>query len=245
MSGLNFLDNIAAASEPWQSFLVGVFHHEGQRMRWSEETYKLFGFTPGEVVPTPALMLSHVHPLDRVAVERLWMRASLGAAQFCAAFRLIDASGLERRVLMYGQGLGPGQGDFPVVQGCLFDLTDLFERELRRTTREAVLRATRSHESVDKAVGILMCHLGITADAALRVLMTGSSHTNIKVRELADELVNIVEANPSGRGIDAFLKTLRPQRPAQPRLQGRQPPGFRAASPPGLGEGASPWAGAP
>jgi hypothetical protein len=224
MSGLNFLDNIAAASEPWQSFLVGVFHHEGQRMRWSEETYKLFGFTPGEVVPTPALMLSHVHPLDRVAVERLWMRASLGAAQFCAAFRLIDALGLERRVLMYGQGLGPGQGDFPVVQGCLFDLTNLFDRELRRTTREAVLRATRSHESVDKAVGILMCHLGSTADAALRVLMTGSSHTNIKVRELADELVHIVEANPSGRGIDAFLKTFRPQRPAQPRLQGRHPP---------------------
>jgi len=225
MSGLDFLDSVAAASEPWQSFLVGVFHYDGRKMRWSEDAYKLYGFAPGEVVPTPALMLSHVHALDRVAVERLWMHASEHATQFCAAFRLIDALGLEHRGLMYGQGLDPAEGGAPILQGCLFDLTGLTEREIRKTTQEAVLRAARTHESVDRAAGILMCHLGITANAALRILMTGSNNTNIKVADLAAELVRLVENGSTGHGIDAFLASLRPPRAQTAKQAPTLPPG--------------------
>lgn len=209
MSGLNFLDNVSSASGPWPGFIVGVFHYDGKKMHWSEETYKLYGYAPGKVVPTPEFMLSHVHPLDRVAVERLWTHAGLGAAQFCAAFRLIDATGSERRVLMYGQGLDANRGMSAVLQGCLFDLTDLLEREARKATQAAVGGAVANRESVDRAAGILMCHLGVTAKAALQILMTGSSNTNITVRDLAEDLIHRVEEGPDGPGIDAFLASLR------------------------------------
>jgi hypothetical protein len=42
---------------------------------WSEQVFTIYGFAPGDVVPTTELVLSHQHAEDRAAVERFIQEA--------------------------------------------------------------------------------------------------------------------------------------------------------------------------
>jgi ANTAR domain len=51
---------------------------------------------------------------------------------------------------------------------------------------------------IEQSKGILMCHFGIDPDTAFDVLKRWSSHTNLKVRDISQILVNTATANPPG-----------------------------------------------
>ncbi len=48
----------------------GEHYTSNIELRWSDELYRLLGFVPGTVKPTPEVFLQAVHPEDRELVAR-------------------------------------------------------------------------------------------------------------------------------------------------------------------------------
>ena len=84
---------------------VGQFSYDvpTDSWRWSSTLYTIHGFTPGEIVPTTALMMAHQHPDDRPGAVELIKAALTAGKPFCSRHRILDArqrgphSGHDRR----------------------------------------------------------------------------------------------------------------------------------------------------
>ncbi|MEG4852413.1 MASE1 domain-containing protein [Microcoleus sp. B5-D4] len=67
-------------------------------LRWSNELYRLLGFAPGTVKPTPEVFLQAVHPEDRELVARAQRQAMFERQAYCINYRIVLADGSERTV---------------------------------------------------------------------------------------------------------------------------------------------------
>ena len=67
-------------------------------LRWSDELYRLLGFAPGTVKPTPSVFLQAVHPEDRELVARSHRQAMFERKPYCINYRIVLADGSERTV---------------------------------------------------------------------------------------------------------------------------------------------------
>lgn len=61
--------------------------------RWSDETFRIFGYEPGEIMPTYALLLQHIHPDDRPEFKSNRSRLISTFDSFENDFRIIDRHG--------------------------------------------------------------------------------------------------------------------------------------------------------
>ncbi|MEG4092459.1 MASE1 domain-containing protein [Microcoleus sp. Pol12B4] len=73
-------------------------HISNIELRWSNELYRLLGFAPGTVKPTPEVFLQAVHPEDRELVARSQRQAMLERQAYCINYRIVMADGSERTV---------------------------------------------------------------------------------------------------------------------------------------------------
>ena len=113
---------------------------------------------------------------------------------FCMYHRLVDAQGRTRRVLTSGEAvLGP-DGEVTALEGVMVDLSRTLQRETEQTAREAVAGATATRTVIDQARGILMGQLKIGSDDAFQMLVTTSSHRNVKLVVVAAELVQLANS---------------------------------------------------
>lgn len=170
--------------------LVGGFSYDaGQdRWTWSPEVFHIHGFEPHDVVPTTELIRFHAHPDDRDAVEETLAGAMTSPGSFTLAFRLVDAQGGLRRVLMLGQGSERSQGTLR-LRGQLVDLTPLQE-EILNDDLAPVVDDFRAHRAViEQAKGIVIQIFAVDADEAFDRLRACSQTANVKVRDLAQYLV--------------------------------------------------------
>jgi signal transduction histidine kinase/integral membrane sensor domain MASE1 len=67
-------------------------------LRWSDELYRLLGFIPGTVKPTPEVFLQAVHPEDRELVARSQNQAIFERQPYCIEYRIVLSDGSERTV---------------------------------------------------------------------------------------------------------------------------------------------------
>jgi hypothetical protein len=177
---------------------------------WSPAMYALHGFSPGEVVPTTALLISHKHADDRARTESL-LRAVLHTGEpFCSRHRIIDAAGKVRLVLTLAEGTYGENGSVVSVQGYFIDVTESFRRAVEVETHAAVTRAAETRAVIEQAKGILMGVYHIDSDAAFGLLRWHSQHTNTKVRVLAEGLVRHITESPEddlspARRLSAYL----------------------------------------
>ena len=170
--------------------LVGGFSYDARQDRWtwSPEVFHIHGFEPHDVVPTTELIRFHAHPDDRDAVEETLAGAMTSPGSFTLAFRLVDAQGGLRRVLMLGQGSERSQGTLR-LRGQLVDLTPLQE-EILNDDLAPVVDDFRAHRAViEQAKGIVIQLFAVDADEAFDRLRASSQAANVKVRDLAQYLV--------------------------------------------------------
>ena len=193
----------------------------------------MHGFQPGEVVPSTALMLAHCHRDDRLALEAVLRSAAEGdvtGSGRSARYRLLDATGQERVVLAVlapgtdpdgvpgshgepgagGDAAEPG-GPLP-HHGLLVDLGAEISATAARRADEMLAAAISSREVIDQAKGAAMLAYGLDGEAAFDFLRWHSEHLNVKVRTLAERLL---ETMPTRRAdgdpreiIDAALAEL-------------------------------------
>ncbi len=191
------------------------------KMVWSDELFQIFGFTPGDVVPTLALMASHQHPQDRGRWERDVDRILADGRPFSRWHRIIDA---RRRVrtLQTAMDAVVGPDDTVELRGIVSDLTERLRRDRDEELATAVARSTQSRAVIDQAKGVLMATMDIDEAQAFDLLRWHSSYTNIKLRELAAMLLAGL-ADPTTAGLlprqrlTAILTALiGPRQPALP-----------------------------
>ena len=71
-----------------------------------------------------------------------------------------------------------------------------------RDTEADLAAALESRTTIDPAVGIVMAQNRCTQQQAVEILKSASNHRNIKLRELAAELVASVGRGPAGTHFD-------------------------------------------
>jgi hypothetical protein len=176
---------------------TGTFHfaRTSATWTWSEQVFAIFGFAPGDVVPTTELVLSHQHPDDRADVEQL-LDDVMETGRPCSTWhRLVDADGSTRQVLTLVAGDFADDGTLVGVSGFLVDATESVRRTTAREVDEAMELMSHSRPAIEQAKGALMVTYGLDPEDAFLLLRRYSQHVNVKVRDVAR---NIVEALPDG-----------------------------------------------
>ncbi|ANC29900.1 PAS and ANTAR domain-containing protein [Isoptericola dokdonensis] len=173
-----------------------------QRWWWSDETYRIHGFEPGEVVPTTELVLAHKHPQDRDRVrDQLGGIAGSGLEPFGSLHRIVDARGAERLVCMVGE---PRSGEHgPEVHGTVADLTGPVARHAARRADVEIEAAARSRRDIEQAKAVLALVLDLDDDEAFALLRQHSNHANVAVRELALRVLRYAHAAQRQGRLDA------------------------------------------
>jgi hypothetical protein len=154
---------------------------------WSDNTFRIHGFDPGEVVPTTELVLRHIHPDD---VDSAWESRETVVEEkepFSFLHRVVTATQATRVVLAAGH-LEDDDGE-PVVNGHLIDITDVRADAVNTELDIAVSDFVGHRAVIEQAKGVLMQLYSVDADTAWALLRAFSVDTNRKVRDIADLLV--------------------------------------------------------
>jgi hypothetical protein len=190
--------------------VAGTFHVDLDtwKLRWSDGMFLLHGYERGEVVPTVELLYSHKHPEDRARCEEIVAQVVGTGGYFCMYHRIIDSRGRTRRVLTSGEAIVDDAGTVTALEGVMIDLTSTLQRETEETAREAVAGATSTRSVIDQARGILMGQLKMGSEEAFKVLVSTSSHRNVKLVVVAAELVRLANSQAAGGYLDAAVRAI-------------------------------------
>ena len=203
---------------------TGTFHvdRDSGAWTWSDELYAIYGFDVGEVVPSADLVARHLHPEDRDEVARLLAESMETGAPFSLWHRLVTAQGAVRQVVMLSAGEFDDDRTLVGVRGYVVDLTEPLRLAASREVDDAMEQMARSRPVIDQAKGALMLVYAVDEAAAFELLRRYSQQVNVKVRDVARQLVE--SASTSGgwpSDVRAMLDRLALQAP--PAVQDENP----------------------
>ncbi|TWG96774.1 Response regulator with putative antiterminator output domain [Nocardioides sp. J9] len=189
-----------------------VFHVETRTWEWDDDVFAIHGYLPGEVEPTTDLIMKHKHEQDRELVEDTIAAAIEDGAPFNIYYRILVGDEI-RRVVLVGEGEWdeghPVGGRADRLVGYYLDLSPELEAETRTAADAAVAASAAARDTIEQAKGILMLGYGLDADAAFAMLKWWSRNRNVKVREVADRLIQVArEGHVSHPGLRRLLDSL-------------------------------------
>ncbi len=199
---------------------------------WSTSLYTVYGFTPGEIVPTTALMLAHQHPEDRCRAAQLIAAAVTAGKPFSSRHRILDAQRRIHTVITIGEGIRGAHGQIITVSGYLIDVTDALHRDVQAATRMAVELSAETRATIEQAKGALMITYGLGEDEAFALLRWHSQHSNIKLRDIATAITDhtsdpgIAELTADGKISEILAHLTDPATPATGDTSERAIPGI-------------------
>ncbi|UGT57018.1 PAS and ANTAR domain-containing protein [Nocardia asteroides] len=160
---------------------------------WSPEVYRMHGYAPGEIEPTTELLLSHKHPDDRDVVAGLIDRAIAEGAPFSSRHRFLDTAGRVHTVMVLADRVLNDHGEPVATTGYYLDLSDTVDAAAVTAAGEAVDEAmtgvVAARAVIEQAKGVLMRMYRIDADQAFKVLVWRSQEANIKLRDIAAQVI--------------------------------------------------------
>lgn len=108
------------------------------RVTWSDELYRIFGFAPGEMEVDFERYARCLHPEDREAVSRVVERAVARGEGYEVNHRIVRPDGSVRWIHSFGEVVKDEAGRVTALQGTAQDVTErvLAERDLHRYARE-------------------------------------------------------------------------------------------------------------
>jgi len=185
----NFLDCPTGTVRHY--FAEGVFH-------WSAGLYRIYGYEPGELVPSMDMALAHIEPADRAAVLAYWDHVASVGGPSSIYVSIRDAKNRQHKLLFSADYIL--EAGTPVgVWGVVADLTQSIHTDRHQLATEAVAASARSRAAIEQAKGILMGRTGVDADGAYALMSQVSNETNRKVSVIALDIIERATA-PAARG---------------------------------------------
>lgn len=133
--------------------------------KWSDETYRIFGMEPHDLVEHKQNFLDKVHPDDRARVNQALSDAISGAKAYDIEYRINLSDGIERVVHARGVTIRDDNGKALLIQGTVHDITEHVRAEEK--IRE-------SHELLQKTYDTLLDAI-ITLDASRNIISCNKS----------------------------------------------------------------------
>jgi len=122
------------------------YEPENNRVYWSDETYRVFGFTPQQFVPTFENFLDLVHPDDRMLVRKDMAKIYSGEQlQNGIEFRIVRPDGEVRCVQGQRDAERDEAGELIKIVGTLQDITE------RKWAEEALRESEARHRAMLEA----------------------------------------------------------------------------------------------
>lgn len=189
------IEPVVAAMAGGEQEQLGWFEYDlgTDTWTWSETLFQIHGFEPGEIVPSTAVFVSHKHPEDRVHTDEVLAAVLATGEPFCCRHRIITSRQQVRTVVTIGQGTLDETGAVTRVTGYFVDITDAALQASRHAIQEAVDNSAAARAQIEQAKGALMVVQGVSADDAFAVLKWHSSHANIKIRDLCQQIVDSIQ----------------------------------------------------
>jgi two-component system, cell cycle sensor histidine kinase and response regulator CckA len=110
---------------------------------WSDETYRVYGYRPGEVPINSDLVLSYAHPADRERIRQAFREAVSERKDFDVEFRVLRRDGSHRRFHGWARIVFDRTGAPLRIVGTTQDITDLRQAEGRLREQAGLLDAAR------------------------------------------------------------------------------------------------------
>jgi PAS domain S-box-containing protein len=163
------------------------------RVRWSNEMYRIYGLTPGSVDVTYELYMSRVHVDDRYVAERNIAQAFETGEPFASDYRIVRPNGDVRWLHSRGRVHADNDGQPIKMAGICLDVTDRKQAEEGRNRLETVelrhRQAMDIHDNIVQGltVAAMALELGDPAKGADAVASTLAVARGIVSSLLASE----------------------------------------------------------
>ncbi len=145
------------------------------RMRWSDNLYRLFGLEPGEIVPTRRYVIERVHPGDRGLVERAAEIAREEGLIPPMEFRIRRPDGTVRHLRATQTVVEKTAGQPRRMVGSVQDITEGRRAERVIAAHLAVANALSEWRTLEQGGTGLLRELVVALDCALGVLWVPES----------------------------------------------------------------------
>jgi hypothetical protein len=165
------------------------FYFADQRWEWSEPVQRMHGYQPGSVTPTTELVLAHKHPDDRGQVAATIDEILHTDNAFSTRHRIVDTRGKVHHVVVVGDQLYDDQGAVTGTHGFYIDVSSLPAQAHEDIVTAKLAEIADNRAGIEQAKGMLMLIYGISDDSAFNLLRWLSQDANVKLRPLAEQIV--------------------------------------------------------
>lgn len=159
-----------ASAEVVGQFGVWEWRPPDGQLLWSDNLYRIYGYEPGEVIPSPDVVYAMVHPDDH-------HRATQHVADMARCAR---PDLLEYRIIVPGGGIRHLRSTLAIAErrmgsparliGCVFDITDQRSAEREAVFSAAISRALAEWRSLDQSVPALLAALANALDVEIGIM---------------------------------------------------------------------------
>jgi diguanylate cyclase (GGDEF)-like protein/PAS domain S-box-containing protein len=123
---------------------------------WSDETYRIYGYEPKEVVPTLEKLMELVHPQDRELVSKNRAGALYKAKPYDFEHRIVRPNGEVRIVHRRARVYFDEEGEPSRMVGTVHDITE--QKEAEKALRESEERFRSAFEDAPIGVALVGLH---------------------------------------------------------------------------------------
>jgi PAS domain S-box-containing protein len=119
---------------------------ETERLRWSDNMFRIYGLRPGEIVPSPEYVFARCHPDDRKRVEEAAFALSRAGQLPELRYRYVRPDGTVRHLTSTVVSVAKSGGLSQRIIGTVQDLTEQHQAERELAARFAVSAALSDWE---------------------------------------------------------------------------------------------------
>jgi PAS domain S-box-containing protein len=125
---------------------------------WSQETYRLYGFDPESVKPSPELFFQIIHPDERLFVQQYFERVARERGDYELEFRIVRPDGIIRHIHSVGHPVFNEAGDLVELVGTVMDITE------RKNAEEALQDEIEERRRIEAERGRLLRRIVLTQE---------------------------------------------------------------------------------